>query len=118
MDLARLQSELPWTEVFTEDFKKNPEAIKHFRHALDHIEMSLGKLRSLMHELEHGVTRDGIIINPVPQKYSRALVEGELSKLVCFAARAAQTWPHGEVNLAEGVEFELQIRKRNHEATG
>jgi isocitrate dehydrogenase kinase/phosphatase len=116
MDLATLQTELPWTDRFSESFQRNPDIIKDFRHALDHVDMASGDLRKIIHAFEHG-NLDGQVMNELDLKLANHLRTANLAaQLVLFAVRLAQTWPGG-FDLCAAVEHELAIRKQ-HAAMG
>lgn len=95
--LRELQTSLPWTVRYSQDYRFNPQSHKDFAHALHHISKAAGKLHGLADDMDHNreIADDPELI----ERYGKYLAD-----LVVCALRAANTFPGGMVDLQSAVQ--------------
>lgn len=96
--IRELQTSLPWTIRYSRDFRANPQPHKDFAHALVHVGKALGKLLTLVDDMDHA--RDAL-----PTDHAKYLAD-----LVVCALRAANTCPGGVVDLQQAVEERIAAK--------
>jgi len=106
--LSALQAALPWGNRYTRAFFDNPQAHKHFAHALVHIVKAAGALASLVDELEHEATPTLPSVQGLRELHKRYLAD-----VVISALRAANTFPGGALDL----DAEVAARMAGNAAT-
>lgn len=95
--LRALQTNLPWTVRYSQDFRATPLTHKDFTHALLHVAKALGKLTGLADDMDHDrAVADQPKLREAYSKY--------LADLVVCALRAANVFPGGVVDLQKAVE--------------
>jgi len=101
MNLRDIQTSLPWTIKYSQDYRLNPQAHKDFAHAITHALKALGKLSEIVDDLDH--RRDSEL---EPDKY--------ISDLVICALRMANAYPGRmidlESNLINRIETKNDVR--------
>lgn len=96
MNIKDLQTRLPWTVHYSQDFRSNPQTHKDFAHAILHVGKALGHLLALIDDMDHDKT---VVDRPnIKEQYEKYLAD-----LVISALRAANTFPGGVVDLERAV---------------
>ena len=90
MTIKDLQTILPWTVKYSRDFRSNPQQHKDFAHAITHAMKALGKLSTIVDDLDHRRKEDF-----APDKY--------MADLVVCALRMANTFPGATIDLESAV---------------
>lgn len=94
--IRELQTTLPWTIRYSQDFRSNPQSHKDFTHSLLHVGKALGKLQGLADDFDHDRT---LADNPeIRAQYSKYIAD-----LVVCALRACNTFPGGTIDLESAV---------------
>lgn len=102
--IRELQTSLPWTIRYSQDFRSNPQPHKDFTHALLHVGKASGKLMGLADDMDHSRAKaDDPNLRKQYGKY--------LADLVVCALRASNTFPGGAVDLQKAVE--RRIKEKN-----
>lgn len=107
--LRKLQTTLPWTIKYSQDYRSNPQPHKDFTHALVHTAKALGKLMGLADDMNHD--RTTALQSGLAAAYSKYIAD-----LVVCALRAANTFPGGKVDLQREVEHRIESKNEHPEA--
>jgi hypothetical protein len=101
--IRELQSSLPWTIRYSQDFRSSPQTHKDFAHALHHVSKAAGKLHALADDMDHDrEVADDPTLRERHAKYAADLV-------VC-ALRIANTFPGGVIDLQRAVEDRITTK--------
>lgn len=95
MTLADVQREIQarWgSSTYGEDFLARKDPQRNAHHAHLHITKALGKIASMLDDLDHGSETDNTVA-----------MENALADVVICASRVASSWPTGALNLADAV---------------
>lgn len=90
--LRQLQTMLPWTVKYSQDFRSNPQSHKDFSHALLHAGKALGKLMGLADDMDHD--RELATTANLRDQYGNYVAD-----LIICALRAANTFPGGVIDI-------------------
>jgi len=105
LTLRQLQTNLPWTGHYSQDFRSNPQNHKDFAHGIVHIGKANGHLLGLVDDMDH---RKEVADNPaLRDDYGKYLAD-----VVISALRAANTFPGGVLDLNDAV-VKCLIEKNN-----
>jgi len=105
MDLRKLQTTLPWTIKYSQDFRSNPMSHKDFAHGLTHVTKASGRLSEIVDKMDHSkefaanMTQD-----------QKVLVGNYISDLVVCALRMANTFPGGTIDLQDAVVRRIETK--------
>lgn len=103
MTIRELQTKLPWTIRYSEDFRKSPLTHKDFAHALHHVSKAAGKLHGFADDMDHNRTlADSPIIRAEFGKY--------IADLVVCALRLANTFPGGVLDLQTATVTRIETK--------
>ncbi len=102
VSLRKLQTTLPWTIKYSQDFRSNPQPHKDFAHALVHVSKALGKLQGLVDDMDHDRR---IAVHASPAEFGKYVAD-----LVVCALRAANTFPGGKLDLQGAVEERIATK--------
>lgn len=101
LTLRELQTSLPWSIRYSQDFRANPQSHKDFAHALVHIGKASGMLFALTDDMDHRCeTADQ---GDLRERYGKYLAD-----LVVCSLRAANTFPGGVLDLQRAVEDRIE----------
>lgn len=102
--LRQMQTSLPWSVRYSNDFRSNPQSHKDFTHALLHVGKALGHLQGLADDMDHDRAKaDDPTLRDQYGKY--------LADLVICAMRASNTFPGGVIDLQKRTED--RIKEKN-----
>lgn len=101
--LRKLQTSLPWTIKYSQDFRSNPQTHKDFAHSLVHVAKALGKLMGLVDDMDHD--RATALDPKLAETYGKYVAD-----LVVCALRAANTFPGGKLDLQSAVEQRIKTK--------
>lgn len=101
--IRELQTSLPWTIHYSNDFRNNPQSHKDFQHALLHVIKAFGGLATIIDQNEHKGFDFSLLEN-------RKEVEKYIADLVICALRMANTCPDGVIDLQNIVENRIQSK--------
>lgn len=94
--LRELQTKLPWTIKYSEDFRKSPITHKEFAHALLHVTKATGKLAEFVNDMDHD---KNCALDPMNKSgYSQYIAD-----LVICALQLANTFPGQQIDLHDKV---------------
>lgn len=100
LTLRQMQTNLPWSVRYSEDFRSNPQSHKDFAHGVVHIGKANGRLLGLVDDMDH---RKEVAANPeLRNVYGKYLAD-----VVISALRAANTFPGGVLDLHDAVVARL-----------
>lgn len=92
LTLRELQTRLPWTIRYSQDFRSSPCTHKDFAHALHHVSKAAGKLHGLADDMDHDrALADDPTLGDQYGKY--------IADLVVCALRLANTFPGRTLDL-------------------
>jgi hypothetical protein len=99
--LRELQTKLPWTIRYSQDFRSSPMAHKDFAHTMHHVSKAAGQLHALADDMDHdrAVADDPTL----REKYAKYVAD-----LVVCALRAANTFPGGIIDLQTAVQERIE----------
>lgn len=103
LTIRELQTNLPWTIRYSEDFRKSPMTHKDFAHACHHVGKAMGRLHELVDDCDHD--RQIADTPSLRENYSKYLAD-----LVVCALRMANTFPGGVVDLQRAVQDRLESK--------
>lgn len=98
--LRELQTTLPWSNSYSQDFKMNPQPHKDFAHAMLHITKAAGQLCGIIDELDH-----------TGESAQVERVQILLADLVICALRGANTFPKGTIDLQNAVINRIKTKE-------
>jgi hypothetical protein len=101
--IRELQTKLPWTVKYSNDFRQSPQTHKDFSHALHHVSKALGKLHGLADDMDHdrALATDASL----REKYSKYVAD-----LVVCALRISNVFPSGVVDLQTAVQHRIESK--------
>jgi hypothetical protein len=101
--LRQLQTTLPWTIHYSQDYRLNPLTHKDFTHAMLHIGKAAGHLYELCDDADHnrGVADQA----DLREQYAKYIAD-----LVLRALRLANTFPGGGVDLQEALIHRIESK--------
>jgi hypothetical protein len=103
ISLRQLQTNLPWTVRYSQDFRSNPQSHKDFAHALVHVTKAIGILSALVDDMDHDrAVADNSTLRETHGKY--------VADLVVCALRAANTFPGGVLDLQRAVVDRIETK--------
>lgn len=102
LTIRELQTNLPWTIRYSNDFRSNPQSHKDFSHAVLHTQKALGNLAALADDMDHDRT---LADSPGIKEYHRYIAD-----LVVCALRMANTFPGGVCDLQRAVEDRIESK--------
>lgn len=105
MTIRELQTNLPWTIKYSQDFRSSPVTHKDFAHALHHVSKAAGKLHALADDMDHD--RHVALFKEIREENEKYVAD-----LVVCALRIANTFPGGVIDL-ERVVIERIENKNN-----
>lgn len=101
LTIRELQTQLPWTIHYSQDFRAAPLAHKDFAHTMHHVSKAAGKLHGLADDMDHDRTKaDTAGLRDEYAKY--------IADLVVCAMRLANVFPGGVVDLQRAVEDRIE----------
>ena len=104
MNLSMLQTSLPWTVRYSQDFRANPMSHKDFSHAILHAQKALGKLADFVDRMDHDRTIADMAA-------AGGQVHGAyVADLVVCALRMANTFPGQSLDLAKAVVERIESK--------
>jgi len=96
ISMREIQTSLPWSIRYSQDFRTNPQPHKDFAHALVHISKAAGKLAALVDDMDHDWSvADDPQLRETYGKY--------VADLVICAMRMSNTFPGGVLDLEKAV---------------
>lgn len=99
--IRELQTKLPWTIRYSQDFRASPMTHKDFAHALHHVSKAAGKLHALADDMDHDRTKAD---DPkLADEYGKYIAD-----LVVCALRLSNTFPGGMVDLQTAVQNRIE----------
>lgn len=102
MNLREIQSQLPWTVRYSQDFRSNPQTHKDFTHAILHTQKALGKLSALADDMDH----DRQVADSVDASdYGKYVAD-----LVVCALRMANEFPGQKIDLQHEVIKRIETK--------
>ena len=101
--LRQLQTSLPWTIRYSQDFRANPQTHKDMSHALLHVVKATGKLCALADDMDHD--REVADDPTLRERYAKYAAD-----LVVCALRIANEFPGGHIDLQEAVVNRIQTK--------
>lgn len=101
--LRELQLRLPWTIKYSRDFRANPQTHKDFGHAVVHATKAIGRLASLVDDMDHDM--DVALTPSLQQNYEKYLAD-----LVICAIRMANTFPGKMIDLEKAVVERIESK--------
>lgn len=109
LTLRELQTNLPWTIRYSEDFRKTPLSHKDFSHALHHVSKAAGKLHGLADDMDHNraVADDTAPISGTQAQYGKYVAD-----LVICALRLSNTFPGGVLDLQRAVQERIESKNQ------
>ncbi len=99
LTLREIQTNLPWTVHYSQDFRLNPQSHKDFSHALIHTIKACGKISEYIDNLDH--SRESPLSNDL-DKY--------IADIVICALRMANTNPSRIIDLQKSVIERLETK--------
>lgn len=104
--IRELQTSLPWTIRYSQDYRANPQPHKDFTHALLHVVKAVGKLQGLSDDMDHDrQVADDSMLRSEYGKY--------VADLVICALRAANVFPGGVLDLQAAVQDRIEVKNTN-----
>lgn len=105
LTLRELQTNLPWTIRYSQDFRSSPLSHKDFAHTLHHVSKAAGKLHGLADDMDHNraVADDNAPISGTKAQYAKYVAD-----LVVCALRLANTFPGGVIDLQSEVQKRIE----------
>lgn len=101
--LRFLQTNLPWSVRYSQDFRSSPATHKDFAHALHHVSKAAGQLHALCDDMDHDrQVADDPTLRARHAKY--------VADLVICALRLANTCPGGVIDLQRAVEERIESK--------
>lgn len=101
LTIRELQTTLPWTIRYSQDFRSNPQTHKDFAHTMHHVAKAPGKLHALADDMDHDRTlADDKGLRDANAKY--------IADLIVCALRLANTFPGGVVDLQTAVQQRIE----------
>lgn len=101
--LRALQTNLPWTVRYSQDFRANPQSHKDFAHAVLHAVKAVGRLSEFVDDMDH----DRSVAD---EKGLRDQFGVYVADLVVCALRAANTYPGGVLDLNDAVIDRIETK--------
>src|SRR5208282_5540833 len=101
--IRELQTNLPWTIKYSEDFRKNAMTHKDFAHALTHVGKAAGKLHELVDKMDHD--RQYAVDTGKMKDFHKYIAD-----LVVCALRMSNTFPGGVVDLQREVTMRIEMK--------
>ena len=112
LTIRELQTQLPWTIRYSQDFRASPMAHKDFAHTMHHVSKAAGKLHALADDMDH----DRALADTPGLRDEHARF---IADLVVCALRLANVFPGGVIDLQHAVEHRIEdkngvalVRKR------
>lgn len=99
--LRELQTNLPWTIRYSQDFRSSPQTHKDFAHAMHHVSKAAGKLHGLTDDMDHD--REVADDSTLRDRYGKYVAD-----LVVCALRLANTFPGGTLDLQAAVQDRIE----------
>lgn len=109
-DLRFLQTNLPWSDNYSTDFRSDPRSHKHFAHAVGHIVKAAGVLTAQCEDWDHHRPNETNTEEKNILAHERALMTKALADVVISALRAANTMPFGAVDLAQATVSRIETK--------
>jgi hypothetical protein len=103
ISLRQLQTNLPWTIKYSQDFRMNPQSHKDFAHALHHVSKAAGHLHAFADDMDHDRA-----IAAAAQANTHGLYGKYIADLVVCALRLANTFPGGPLDLQRAVRERIE----------
>lgn len=103
LTIRELQTNLPWTIRYSQDFRATPLAHKDFSHALHHVGKAMGRLHELADNADHD--RNIADSKTLKDDYGKYVAD-----LVVCALRIANTFPGGVLDLQHLVEERIESK--------
>lgn len=101
--IRELQTNLPWTIRYSQDFRSNPQTHKDFAHALHHASKAMGRLHELADDMDHD---RALADDPqLRERYGKYIAD-----LVVCALRAANTFPGGVLDLQAATQRRIESK--------
>lgn len=100
---------MPWTDLWSDDYRSDPRPYKHFEHCLTNIASKLGTLFQMVEMSDHYGQDYTLGLNK--EKASTAL-----AIIVMSALKAANSYPGSPINLDEYIERDLKRRAKSLDA--
>ena len=101
LTLRQLQTNLPWTIKYSQDFRLDPRPHKDFSHALTHIVKASGKLSEMVDSMDHD--RDYAVSGLTKEVFGKYVAD-----LVVCALRMAVTFPGSQLDLQMEVQHRIE----------
>lgn len=95
--LRELQTKLPWTVKYSQDFRSNPQSHKDLSHALTHVIKASGRIGEFVDDYDH-------------RRESDVEVGKYVADLVICALRMANTYPGSTIDLQKEVQDRLESK--------
>lgn len=96
MNIKDLQTSLPWTIKYSQDFRSSPQTHKDFAHTCHHVSKAMGHLHALADDMDHD--REIAADPTLRDRYGKYIAD-----LVVCALRMANTFPGGILDLEAAV---------------
>jgi hypothetical protein len=104
MDFKKLQESMPWTTIWSEDYRNDPRPYRSFSHCLTNITAKLGAIFQRVELSDH-----------YGMDYELGLDRHKDGKALAFiimsAMKAANAYPGGPIDLLSHIETDLKRRK-------
>ncbi len=101
--LREIQTTLPWTIKYSEDYRRNPQPHKDFTHALLHVSKAAGHLNGLADDMDHN--RATALDPGLREKYGKYVAD-----FVICAVRIANVFPGGMLDLQTLVQERIALK--------
>ncbi len=100
LTIRELQTNLPWTIRYSQDFRSSPMTHKDWAHAMHHVSKAAGKLHGLADDMDHDRALADSRLQTEHGKY--------VADLVVCALRLANTFPGGVLDLQAAVQARIE----------
>ncbi len=104
LTIRELQTKLPWTIRYSQDFRSSPMTHKDFAHALHHVSKAAGKLHALADDMDH----DRMLADSPELKENAKYI----ADLVVCALRIANVFPGGVIDLQTAVMERIETKNQ------
>lgn len=103
MDIKELQGAMPWTDLWSEDFERDPRSYKKLEHCLINIIAKAGAILQRIEMADHYGKDYELAINK--DKDGKAL-----SIIIMSALKAANVHPDGMIDIQNLINADLERR--------
>jgi len=102
-EIRELQKTQPWTDLWSEDYKKDPRSYKGLEHCLINIVAKAGAILQRIEMSDHYGPDYSLGLDAKKDKEA-------LAYIIMSALKAANVHPHGLIDIASAIEGDLKRR--------